>query len=366
MDNSLITKTNDADNKMNFELRYDKSKVFDFTYFPMQSTVMKQENWISKYTPASSLELREELLEDLKPWHERIDNFLINGLYLGNRMVEVFGLLNIQDEVDFLDKVRNISDEDMNYILLRYLESIPGIPANYNSLDLSLATLRKYLADAMLSGEDKWKMLNLFMDPRGLFQEYCNILEEIQPIFEKHYTKVAQRVKDYCLHIQKQIMEGETTALEILAPEFLNQDIEDRLIGTGKRPILIINGLDNFSMLYLLQRDKNYVLGIGTEMEDLAFNIIARGEDKRESLLAGLWDLSDGTRYRILKYLSEGIRTNKELAEKLGVTSAAISYHLRMLLQDKMVIIERPGYVVNERRILEISKGILADFNIKF
>ena len=77
----------------------------------------------------------------------------------------------------------------------------------------------------------------------------------------------------------------------------------------------------------------------------------------------------DKTRYEVLKLIASGESSTKVLAEKLGVTSAAISYHLKQLTNDRLIRFDanspKQRYRINETRMLEALAGLREDLNLK-
>ena len=67
--------------------------------------------------------------------------------------------------------------------------------------------------------------------------------------------------------------------------------------------------------------------------------------------------LSDGIRREILEMLRDGRMSAGEIAEKLGVTPAALSYHLKLLREADMVV----EYKQKNFIYYEINLGVFED-----
>lgn len=66
-------------------------------------------------------------------------------------------------------------------------------------------------------------------------------------------------------------------------------------------------------------------------------------EDLMASLAALFKMFSDPTRVRILNVLLEGEKCVSDVAAQMNMSAAAVSHHLRMLRQGKLVIDRRQG-----------------------
>lgn len=75
--------------------------------------------------------------------------------------------------------------------------------------------------------------------------------------------------------------------------------------------------------------------------------------------------LSDDTRRQILKLLANGDLTAKEIAENFTISKPAISKHLDILKEAKLVISERTGMSVTyslNASVLQTTLGAFLDF----
>lgn len=82
-----------------------------------------------------------------------------------------------------------------------------------------------------------------------------------------------------------------------------------------------------------------------------AVEVEQKGEEVPEDLLLVLRALADENRLKIVRELTNGINTTKALAGKLAITEAAVSKHLKLLLESGIVEKKRSGrYIVYELR----------------
>lgn len=75
--------------------------------------------------------------------------------------------------------------------------------------------------------------------------------------------------------------------------------------------------------------------------------------------------LSDDTRRKILKLLANGDMTAKEIAENFSISKPAISKHLDVLKEAKLVVSERTGMSVTyslNASVLQTTLGTFLDF----
>ena len=76
-------------------------------------------------------------------------------------------------------------------------------------------------------------------------------------------------------------------------------------------------------------------------------------------------NLGDRTRYEVLKLIASGETSTKEIANRLGVTSATVSYHINNFLTSKVIKLDKSntrfGYVVDYDLLNEIIEGLKED-----
>jgi predicted transcriptional regulator len=76
-------------------------------------------------------------------------------------------------------------------------------------------------------------------------------------------------------------------------------------------------------------------------------------------LITTFKNLGDTTRYKVLKNISNGITSTKDIANSLGVSSATVSYHINQLNTSKILKLERVnGKYINSVNIEWINNCI--------
>ncbi|HKL47947.1 MAG TPA: helix-turn-helix transcriptional regulator, partial [Candidatus Izemoplasmatales bacterium] len=78
--------------------------------------------------------------------------------------------------------------------------------------------------------------------------------------------------------------------------------------------------------------------------------------------------LGDKTRYETIKLIASGVSSVKKIAEKLGVSSATISYHINEFLTSGIVFINRSkqkktGYMIDYDKLNDVIKNLKEDLN---
>ena len=126
----------------------------------------------------------------------------------------------------------------------------------------------------------------------------------------------------------------------------------------------------NFSLLGLLTSyhlgDRNVHLFIGSTVK----RYVEEEEDKRDidKHLMTYKVLSDRTRFDIIKMLLEKESYGQEIAQRLGITTATVSYHIEFLFAASLIRLERKSrriyYSVNTEQIKSSMNFIKGEFRL--
>ena len=75
--------------------------------------------------------------------------------------------------------------------------------------------------------------------------------------------------------------------------------------------------------------------------------------------------LADETRVKIIHYLKNDTLCACDMLEKLYITQPTLSYHMKILFDNKLVTCEKKGvwvnYTINQEKLNEISKFLLSN-----
>ncbi|MGT2799479.1 ArsR/SmtB family transcription factor [Streptococcus marmotae] len=220
-------------------------------------------------------------------------------------------------------------------------------------LDKETKFSTKDLLDVSLEEKNKWKLTELYY-------HYPQIKKKLLEIIEQSWNQYLQVVtnleKDFYSKIIQEKKRLADKSSELYAVVFQHYISENDYASAQNNHLLLVS----FQKILFIKLEKDTTLGLGLFTYDYLNFIKSMNSYSQESREKFLKILADPTRYGILKLIIEGVSTNKVIANKFGISSAAVSYQLKNLLDNKIIIVEPGGrkYSLNKDLLKQIISGI--------
>jgi len=190
-----------------------------------------------------------------------------------------------------------------------------------------------WLDNLDLSYSAKWKLLKFLETPQKWISDLIQFLESYIPMYEQILKKNEKQISEFNQYIENGINEKGLEFIKNLTTDICNYDDFEEVYVSS----LFFNSLSTF---FSITESKLYV-SIGFEF-DKALEFI-RGKGEVDIFINILKNISDKTRFEILSLLREEELFGVQLAEKVGLTMATISYHMNYLITSNLVTQERRG-----------------------
>ena len=209
------------------------------------------------------------------------------------------------------------------------------------------------LLKATLSDKHKWKLTELYYNFEAIKQAFLTVITRA---WSRYLTLVDCLEKQFNPKIsreQKRLLQQSDELYETVYRDYISK--QDYLSARSSHLFLV-----SFQKILFIKVDDFAILGLGLFTYDY-FNLIktnhAFNQEIREKYLK---ILADPTRYGILKLIIEGISSNKIIANKFGISSAAVSYQLKNFLDHKLIVIDSDSrnYALNKKLLRQILAGI--------
>lgn len=356
---------------MTFNFYPAPSRIVQFVYFPALSGYQKSEkafgSLINDLVNPGSIDRWERIADELAPVREDFARYQLSSFSYYFMLLFQTDLTALTSEEDYLGAVKALSREALLDHLARFLEKhLDMVLPLPEKTDQYLTEAFRIVSGSTLDNSDRWKLLALLEDPEQERDHYVDFMTGIIPLFRKHYAEVDFAVRAYAERFEKELAVDDQSPLMNLMNQYLvSESVEDL------KQSKIINfwflGIQDYHFLIIPhQETANIFLGISV-LE--YFARLQRFEERnKEDRITVFKNLSDKTRYEVLKLIAEGESSTKVLAEKLGVTSAAISYHLKQLTNDRLIRFDasrpRQRYCINESRMEEAVAGLREDLRL--
>lgn len=304
------------------------------------------------------LDRLERIREELPEARKLAAQFNILERHLPHRFLHLIDLSELSDEHDYIRLCKALSEEE---ILKAFAQGIQQALQLEDRPDLSRDNISRLLPVIESLGSDdqeKWKILSLINAPLEKFTQYLNLLEQLIEPFERYYQEVEPAITAYKQSFDQA---GTKRIDKLLHRTFRNMTID--------RPVTVyFLGLYHY-LIAVHQIPGQIIINLGIGLEDY-FNQLEQSKERmRDARVNAFRSLGDKTRYEILRLIATGENSNKVLAQKLNVTSPNISYHIKTLLNENLIMIEvqdnKSKLVINKevfkQHLSELGNDLLID-----
>lgn len=207
----------------------------------------------------------------------------------------------------------------------------------------------------------KWQLLLLIDHPLKVIEDFKRWIDSIEPLFDQYYQSYEQAVANLGVSLESTLQHGGSESVELLSKGRIKG-----LLQNTNTVHLLISVMFKYEVMINPKKDiLNLIWGLNMEE---AFKTMAEKDisssDKRVLVFK---NLGDKTRYEVIKLISSGMTSVKEIASKIGVSSATISYHISELLKSNIVTLENQNkkfsYVIDYDYLAEIFEALKQDLN---
>ncbi|MBF0715895.1 winged helix-turn-helix domain-containing protein [Gemelliphila palaticanis] len=287
--------------------------------------------------------------EKLEPYAEKIkNNYFIFSKVLMEIYIKSFKeTKKIKNMTTFFDYVLSLEEEkliEFNEYENMVKEGLLEKKDNITKEDLII-----YFDNINITSEQKWGFTKSILNIEKSLLEAKEIYEYVESFYTDFYNKCKKIRNDYRKNFELEKFLRRT--------EFIDTNLIADIIKTE-------NNLFIFSppvaLLYFNVSSEKSVLGLSTLTEKL-LNI--DNEYREEEFFEKMQLLSDGNRYNVLKLLTQDKLRNKEIAEKLNITPAGVSFHIKKLVDSKFLVFGNNNeHTINQLEIKNIIEKLEKDF----
>lgn len=278
--------------------------------------------------------------------HNKYIEFFVNEEYnLLSYILIIHKISNFEELSTFL---KNISRDDLFQIL------------STNILETNTKFSPKDLLYVPLKEKNKWKLTELYHNYSQIKNKFLDIAEDSW----NQYLKIVKNLeKQFHYKIVQEEKRLQDKSGDLYSAVYQNYISKNDYISAQNNHLLLVS----FQKILFIKIEEDTTLGLGIYTYDyLNFtkSVNSYSQESREKFLK---ILADPTRYGILKLIIEGVSTNKIIANKFGISSAAVSYQLKNLLDNKIIVVEPDGrkYSLNKDLLKQIIAGIEKDLSLK-
>lgn len=209
--------------------------------------------------------------------------------------------------------------------------------------------------------KQKWNLFSIIKDKKKSLLEIKVLFQELYPLFSYYEEKLMKKNKERAKEIQSSIEEKTREYYEDVLEDKV--EIDEKYLAESIHYILFMS---RFSIVISdAEEKKRLVTGVHVqEVKHYKKENQRLGEEEKEKVLKAL---SDPNRFSILKMLKEGKLSNKEMAERLKITPAGVTYQMNHLVGVGLVRYctkengRGKNYMVNVSYLEKVFESILKE-----
>ncbi|MGT2715531.1 ArsR family transcriptional regulator [Streptococcus respiraculi] len=214
------------------------------------------------------------------------------------------------------------------------------------------------LEQADLNAEEKWKWFQAIRNPLETVRKQVELIEEVASLYRPYYERFQQQRLEFAKRFSLEKIYGE---------HGLYKSIGIEEIGAYQVQFFVLSPwLMHFSFVYNSQY-QTYPVLLCTSV-DVDRVLLAKQSIDEDMLTTTLKVMSDETRYKVMVALTKPYAKSKDIAEKLAITGAAVSFHTQKLINANLLLLNSEDktvkFDVNKRLLREMIAKLEEDFEL--
>ncbi|MFZ5353599.1 MAG: ArsR/SmtB family transcription factor [Bacillota bacterium] len=260
---------------------------------------------------------------------------------------------------DYLKYLRDCNSDEIKLYLFSQLlnadtedEALKGIIKDEKAM---LSTIKKL----DISPTSKWNLFSFIDDLPGWINKFNDFMLGYQKKYNELYSAYKSNIKSFKAAVQSKVeTDGNRFLQELLRNTVKPENFENIRIWTSYYLLGVNIAIDENSTLNVF---------IGNNYEEIRKKL--QGSNEVEQCLIAFKNISDKTRFEILKLLLKEEHYGQQLAEKLGITTATVSYHINYLTSANLITLERRDhriyYILNKAQFTKLVKFLKSEFELE-
>lgn len=324
-----------------------ESKIIDQLYFPLCAKIYEEietengkDNDFVELMPEGMIATYKKMEIDLKPFLKEIEKFYFETNSLASLFQTVYPVEGFEDIHAYLTFIKGLTEEQMLLaiisVLLKGDDDKPFEDANFEAASpyLSDELLRlKMLESLDIEGDEKWKLSSILRDPKVAVDNWCKLMTTLESIYLNYYATFENQIEAVGQSLMDRL---NSTSGEILG-EITGGRVTNQLLPSG----FVIIGFVKMFNIEIRVSNRRPIIYWGMEVETVFNNLKNAADNALINRVQTFKNLGDKTRYEVLRCIASDMQSTKEIAAKLGVSSATISYHLSNLTTSKLLKLVR-------------------------
>lgn len=330
---------------MKLEFNTYVSRILDYLIFPRLYYFIDDEDKENEETFGSLIKedfmhYVEDVTKAFQPYKDVIEKFYQKDIYASidfiQLVINAYPPYAYKDEKAYLNDLLNIEDEIFRKKFIKALLTVDEEDKNKiieeDVIDESHAI--KYINDLKIDASNKWNMLIMVQDPKKCLNEFVSLLNKVEPLFVKYYQQKVDEVESVGHELSKKLSGNTSETIRKMSFNAVNYDF-----GDNDSCALYVSAIFPYTLRFIESDPCKIVWGL--EMEYSFQKLHEMNEDKMVQRVKVFKALGDKTRYDTIRLIASGVSSIKDIATKLDVSSATISYHINEFLTSGIISLNR-------------------------
>lgn len=282
---------------------------------------------------------------------EQMDFFFNNESEIFRFFIVVEEIWQSKSIYEYISFIENMSDYSLRIMLVKTLID-NKLKNDDNQMELIASTKENvldFIKKLDINKSPKWDLYCFIDNIEKYKYEFISLIKDYIPTFNKLFNKQ----KEFINKVNNTMSNGINSQGLDFVKEYTNNFIS---LDNFKKIYITNSYFDSYLVYFTLRNNtEDCYLVVGPYYQE-----VVNLNDYMETHLKVLKNLSEKTRFGIMKYILDEERYGQEIAEKFNISNASVSYHMNNLLILNLVKISKQDnkvfYKLNKKKILETIK----------
>ncbi|HFI0344753.1 TPA: ArsR/SmtB family transcription factor [Streptococcus suis] len=319
---------------------------------PIEADFSQKEKDILK----DALDIRDEIEEKLADFRQEVNQVFVWGHIFNILHSLYFYLLNDGQDPKTVEEacqlILKLSQEEIKDAMRTMLASEND---GHREKTLSLMEL---LEKTDKKPADKWYWSLAIRNPLETVERSVHLLNKLLPIYQPYFEGARAEREEFARDFDIEKLYRESKQLAMTSLDTLGVEIAQFFVLSPWNYWFAYYGNEQFDYMKvaLLASCRIDQMMLSNEELDL------------DDLTRALKVISDSTRYQVLVELTKPHAKSKDIAERLNITGAAVSFHTQKLINGDLLLFNTKNsdvkYSVNRDLLLQVIDKLKEDFDL--
>ncbi|HFI0579009.1 TPA: ArsR/SmtB family transcription factor [Streptococcus suis] len=319
---------------------------------PFEADLSQKEKDILK----DALDIRDEIEEKLADFRQEVNEVFVWGHIFNILHSLYFYLLNDGQDPKTVEEacqlILKLSQEEVEETMRTMLASENE---GHREKDLSLMELLEKMDK---KPADKWYWSLAIRNPLETVERSVALLDKMLPIYQPYFEQARAEREEFAQEFDIEKLYQESKQLSMTGLDAL---------GVETAQFFVLSPW-NYWFAYYGNAEFDYMKVALLASCRIDQMLLSNDELDLDDLTTALKVISDSTRYQVLVELTKPHAKSKDIAERLAITGAAVSFHTQKLINGDLLLFNTKDsdvkYSVNRDLLQQVIDKLKEDFDL--